>query len=220
MVRGVIPTEREAEIIKLVVNTVLQDLKNPQTRSKSGQPFEDHQAPETYIALPPEGGIPALSRLGTASDQGPQAGDGPGSASCDIYTLDTNKNLQRVGTSVQTVYNLSTIDIEQDWVLVNRTKFGFWVASESSTNIFKEGILDANLTAATNAITSPSTAGLSVYGPPTTGTGGWEAQDEGITVTNRLTAIATILAGTWVGVIWTNGEWRPVFADCDVTVVV
>lgn len=83
-----------------------------------------HQAPEVYIARVPDTGIPGLGEgdTGTASD------DAPGSEECDIYKIDDNDDLVRVGTLSKTVYNLSTKKISERWIPVFRDKFGKWLA--------------------------------------------------------------------------------------------
>lgn len=104
------------------------------------------QTPEVYVALVPLGGIPALyfgwdpapTVTGTGSvvdgitGTGPQS-DRPGSAECQIWKIVDDgtglKILERVGNLTQTVYNLSTSSISQQWVSIHKTKFGHWIVS-------------------------------------------------------------------------------------------
>lgn len=79
-----------------------------------------NQASDVYIARVPAGGIPALSDVGTA-------GDTPGSATCQIYKIDSSGVLVDAGFSL-TVYNLSREPIDSKYVPVYKTKFGKWVA--------------------------------------------------------------------------------------------
>src|SRR5262245_52962606 len=93
-------------------------------------PGESYQTPDVYIALPPEDGIPPLTRSGTAS--GPGAGDQPGVADCDIYSIAPDGALQVVGISQQVV-NLTTETIEQEFIPIHRNKFGqYWLTGGSS----------------------------------------------------------------------------------------
>lgn len=217
MAEGFILNANDKRIISQVVREVLSQQGNPQAQNPSGIEFEDHQAPEVYIALPPQGGIPALTRVGTSDSPG--IGDTPGSADCDIYTLDSSGNLQKVGTTSFAVKNLSKTIVSQDWVIVKRNKHGVWFCEEAAQATFKEGVLLGNLAAATNGTDNPSTQNLTVYAPALVGTGGWEATGETIVITNRMTQITTIPSGAWLGAILTHGEYRPVVSDCSATTI-
>lgn len=217
MAKFLLPDESDQRILRELVRQVRTGRLNPQIQNVP--PTDDPQAPETYIALPPDDGIPALIRIGTAAI--PQEGDSPGTANCDIYNISSAGGLTKVGTVSEKVYNLTTTLVQQDWIIVIRTKFGLWVIPESTavqdSIVFKEGILAQSLSPATSANDGPSTANLTVYGPPDVGTGGWVPTGETISVVNRLTEVDTIPIGTWLGVVATNNEFRPVVSDCGIT---
>lgn len=80
--------------------------------------------PEVYVALTPEGGVPAL------------VGDTPGSAECYVYRLVGWNNpsaatLERLGSQFRVVYNLSDSAVGAGlWVLVVRDKLGQWYLAQ------------------------------------------------------------------------------------------
>jgi len=81
---------------------------------------EDPTAPEVYVVKPQSAsGIPGLDN-----------DDEPGSDTCDIYKLDDSDPpaLVAVDGFEKKVYNLSESDIDQDWLLAVRTKYGKWIA--------------------------------------------------------------------------------------------
>ncbi len=77
-------------------NTRVNTPSRPQ-QERSYTEGQDHQAPETYIALAPTGGIPAID------------GATPGSAECDIYKI-LEGDLVEAGFT-KLIYNLSPRDI-------------------------------------------------------------------------------------------------------------
>ena len=91
---------------------------------KGGHPTHKFQSPDIYVALPPSGGIPAL----TLSGSSPGVGDTPGSATCDIYRIDSSGDLEAITGLDKTVYNLSFVKIQFWWVIVERSKQGKWLA--------------------------------------------------------------------------------------------
>jgi hypothetical protein len=111
---------------------------NPEIRARPPQIF---QAPEVYIALPPEGGIPALTEFGTGTGTGSEAEDTPGSAVCSIWKINSNGVFQEMIGLTKTVYNLSrevipqTINgVDQNWIKIVRTKPGKWIAPTDSNS--------------------------------------------------------------------------------------
>jgi len=125
-------TESDVRILKSVVQRVGQLPQNSPTATKTHL----FQAPEVYIARPQTAdGIPGL---GAAPGTGTSP-DMPGEANCDIYRI---KIPNSPGTSTdiqdpelvqavekdQKVYNISTADISQDWILAVKEKFGKWIA--------------------------------------------------------------------------------------------
>lgn len=107
-----------------------------------------------------------------------------------------------------------SISADKKVVVAQHRQSGRWYVVDWVREDVKEGVLDGSLSPATGAKTNPSTATLSVYEETASG-----VHDSGanITVTNRMTEIATVAAGTWMVVRRVNGEWRPIAADCGVT---
>lgn len=90
---------------------------------KSGRLPHKFQSPDIYVALPPSGGIPALTLAGSS----PAAGDTPGSATCDIYRINSSGDLEAITGLDKTVYNFSLAKVQQWWIIVERSKQGKWV---------------------------------------------------------------------------------------------
>ena len=204
----------KALIESMIRREVTRRINTPIRDEMPGHSF----APDVYIALPPSGGIPALTRAA-----GTSAGDGdkPGSAICNIYRIDYTVDpevLEPVDGLDATVFNLSTTAVDEDWIEVKRTKFGIWLAATSSSSSLeiREGVLGQNLVAATHGIDTPATAPLHVWEKTSGGT--WSRNSsKDVTVTTRMTQHSTLLAGTWVVVAEHNFEWRPIAADCGIT---
>ena len=222
-------SENDVRILQGVIN----DVKVLRVQSqKEDSNARDQTAPEVYIALTPDDGIPALSPTGvgddisistgtgtgttTIEDPGPTAGDTPGSAVCTIYRVigGTLSNTRKT----RTVYNLSLDAIAESWVPVTRDKYGTWVAlvTGDDSSVIKEGQLTTALAPATNARIEPSTASLAVIEIASPG-GSAFFSGETILVTTRFTEISTIPIGTWLIARRMGGEWRPIAADCGVT---
>jgi hypothetical protein len=90
-------------------------------------------APEVYVAKvqASPGSIPALVKAGSGENY-----DHPGYASCDIYQIlpgveSENWDLTPISGLSYPVFNLSTSEISDDWILVIRSKSGYWIASTS-----------------------------------------------------------------------------------------
>jgi hypothetical protein len=88
-------------------------------------------APEVYVAKvqTSPGSIPALVKAGSGESY-----DHPGYASCDIYQIlpgveSENWDLTPISGLSYPVFNLSSSEIADDWILVIRSKSGHWIAS-------------------------------------------------------------------------------------------
>lgn len=129
--------DAEIALLKQVLDKVL----GQPIPSGGRQPptFEDHQAPGTYIAWPPSGGIPALVSIGSAGPGGGE--DVPGSATCDIFKIDDSgiPELIAITGLDKTVYNLSHTIIPQEWIIVTLTKGGKWVVIEAMGDALPDG---------------------------------------------------------------------------------
>lgn len=108
----------------LLLRQMLAEYRQRHTpRPGSPDPWfaNDHQAPETYYALTPDGGIPALD------------GDTPGTADCTIYHLVQDpstlaQTLEEIPNLSRTVYNASGSAIPgSTYITITRDKFGHWV---------------------------------------------------------------------------------------------
>ncbi len=124
-------------------------LKGLIARFRDDPLFSQHTVPETPQSLPPEvyvakpqeaTGIPALEPAamdtGTGTGTGPSGYASPGSAWCDIYQIVDDPlvgypELVQVGID-HLVYNVSSVDISQDYVVVKRDKFGQWLVEQGT----------------------------------------------------------------------------------------
>lgn len=88
----------------------------------SSHPDRAGVSPECYLAYPQSAaGIPGLSSGSTGTSD-----DIPGSAECDIFQV-VDGEIIDAGFSL-TVYNLSIANLTQDWIQIQRDKFGTWWA--------------------------------------------------------------------------------------------
>jgi hypothetical protein len=134
-------SDRDRAIIE---NLLRQHRAGPQTPPR--WPSEQYnQTPDVFIAKPlTDTGIPALERgIGTGYDL-------PGYAECKIYKIvweyGSGPQLQPIANATFQVYNVLANDLEQDWIIVQRTKQGFWVATPTATfTSFLWGKLDDEL---------------------------------------------------------------------------
>lgn len=114
-------------------------------------------------------------------------------------------------------YQLSAEAIRQLKKLT-REWFAFW-KNELPTNLYpgvvrdqrRQAILEADLLAAVDTLTDPSTAPARLLN--LTAAGDLELSDETVTVVNRFENIS-IDADTYIKIEWIDGEWQPYSADC------
>ena len=120
----------DRDALQLMLTWFKQRRSNLQSRSPLDLPG---RSSDTYIAIPTlSDGIPPLVRTGTATGTFPEFNtDTPGYANCDIYQIvdigDGSPIIIPLEFSV-VVYNLSQSTISQDWITVNRDRFGTWLA--------------------------------------------------------------------------------------------
>jgi len=123
-------SDKDIAVLRELVSDHLNRQKNTNRRGASGGPGDAFQEMELQIALPPEDGLPGLTRggesIGTSSASLPEPGDVPGSAECNIYWIDTNGALADTGYT-ETVYNLAETAFAYDWIIIAKTKYGNWV---------------------------------------------------------------------------------------------
>ncbi len=109
-------TEDDVKILQEALKKIKEGRVNTPSRPPTERSFsqsEDHQGPETYIALPPDGGIPALK---PTEDEGGY--DEPGIALCTIWRIRINPatdlpELYQVEGAEKLVYNLIAREIPQ-----------------------------------------------------------------------------------------------------------
>lgn len=135
---------KDRETIKRVVDDYLGKRGNTTGRPREGHvDHEEHQAPQLYVALTPEDGIPGLDiappETGTGTGTGGDVfvgDDIPGYATCNIYRVvptvplgDTSTPaLEPITGLTKTVYNTSAISVPgYTWIIVARDSFGSWL---------------------------------------------------------------------------------------------
>lgn len=107
-------------------------LRRTASRLPHSKEEEVSQAPETFVAYVPTGGIPRMTGVTTTgTGTGTRLeNDVPGSAECEIYELVKEEPpfLVPIGKK-ELVYNLSTEIIAGDqWIPISRERFGGWLA--------------------------------------------------------------------------------------------
>ena len=126
-------TEAELAALREIARRVLGGSINAFDQDQSQKDtYEDHQAPEVYIAKTPTDGILALTNGDTGTGTGSY--DEPGSATCDIYCIDETDVVPDLRDILkdELVYNISETAIEGSiYVLASRDKFGHWVVVSS-----------------------------------------------------------------------------------------
>ena len=225
---AVVLSEKDRDYIEEVMREAATRLVNYPPRPLSERQFaegEDHQGPETYIAIPVEPeGIEGLNH-----ETGNIAGedDLPGIGECDIFQLVDGK-LSWV-EKVQQVYNLSEERVRNDAFPVTRTKFGPWIIVNKPVEVC--GILERRLDAATGPLTGAKFGWLrliewdhsSAIGTGTgtgTGTGSdddvpdiWKVTKRRLRFVNRSVNFKGA-AGTFGSVRKQQGEFHPSVLDC------
>lgn len=209
-------------VLKRIVSLNQNLQQTPLQRPSSMGQFldgDDSMAPEVYIALPPFGGIPGLTSVaaGTSSDNPPTEGDRPGSALCTICKIVDGALIEVTGLS-RTVYNISEADITQDWIVIERDKFGNWVpvsfTASTSVNI-KRGKLATTLSSGSRI--SPTTGTIEV----------WEFDGTDWSETNPLQQLivyddgmigdgnSPLALGTWIQIVKIGSYWFYDGHNCD-----
>ena len=126
-------TPEDKKLLQWVLDEARKRWQNAQSRPPVGHD-QPHQAPEVYIAITPEDGIPGLTfGEGTGTGTG---GDSytPGSAECNIYQI-VGGILVYAGFS-KIIYNLSVDAIpRRTAVETSRDKFGEWLISGMGSDI-------------------------------------------------------------------------------------
>ena len=109
--------------------------------SRGNLEHEEFSTMETYVALTPADGIPAIDiSVGTGSGTGTDTGEGDvvSSAECEIYRAikdGEDTSLYRTGI-YKTIHNLMDTAVPGDsWILTNKDKFGTWWVGECSPTL-------------------------------------------------------------------------------------
>lgn len=102
------------------------------TTGRAGVEFDEHQAPEVYVARTPALGISPLSVNTTGTSPTADIDDVTSFGICEVYRIIEDPDgalLQPVTGLTKRVYNLSTGTLPGDTlILVARDKFGNWIA--------------------------------------------------------------------------------------------
>ena len=133
----------DAELMALreIARRVLGGSINAFGRGKTpADTWEDHQAPEVYIAKAPNGiGGFVVGDTGT----GTGSYDEPESAMCDVHAIsesDTIPDLRDIGLE-QRVFNVGE-EIDSDtWIVIVRDKFGHWLAIPLDAGLYRGELL-------------------------------------------------------------------------------
>lgn len=147
---AVVLSEKDRDYIEEILRESANRLGNYPARPLSERQFsegEDHQGPETYIAIPvePEG----IEGYTHAAENVADEDDIPGIGECNIFQLVDGK-LSWV-EKVQQVYNLTESRIRNDCFPVTRTKYGPWIVIHQRVEV--EGILTKDLYPAAGPLT-------------------------------------------------------------------
>lgn len=126
-------TPGELSILRSIIRKERNSLVNSQNARPGEVPDDAPQAPETYIALVPAGGIPAATPPTGTGEIEYLDGDKPGSAECEIYKI-VNNELNGINQNKE-VYNITDQDITQSWVTIVRDKFGNWIAQIGKSSL-------------------------------------------------------------------------------------
>lgn len=123
-------TEKDKELLQQIITAVKNEVLGQINRPNFTGQENDHQAPEVYVALAPEDGIPAVD---PGEDLMSLSDDSPGAAECAIYSInldgDGNLSFLPVSTLTKKVYNLSSTEVPgSTWLPVARDKFGRWLS--------------------------------------------------------------------------------------------
>jgi hypothetical protein len=157
-------------------------------------------SPEVYVAKVKDnpGSIPAL-KLKDTDDY-----DHPGCAMCDVYQIMPSSSsedwdLVPISGLGFPVYNLTTIDIGDDWLLVVRDKSGRWIAAVP-TEAKHWGVLDGELAYnGTQDVTLDIGGSIEDVHPPKTMLSG---------------SIASVNGDTPVLIELIDGNWYVTLAPC------
>lgn len=127
--KGYFLTEQDRQILVRWIEQQKQIRANP-TRQRS-VPTDPITTPDVYMAKVTTA-IPALTE---AAGTGTGTNYTPGSATCDIYSIDlTTGRLRQQFNINKTVYNLSDTAVPIGWAVIHRDKFGSWVCGLGATS--------------------------------------------------------------------------------------
>jgi hypothetical protein len=125
-------SEDDLAALKALVQEHRERFRSVNVRQRTNRPFADEQEilpPECYLALTPAAGIPGISK---EPGTGTLSSEAISSALCQIFQVLDNKITVVYNIGTLQVYNYSqTIVPGGQWILVNRDKFGTWMAVTS-----------------------------------------------------------------------------------------
>lgn len=133
MATAVVLSEKDAEVLKRLLDRVRSLPINTTGRGAVPPVEEGFQTADIYVARVPAEGIPAIEEASGVSIR-----DKPGCADCDIYRIipsatevgiPCDSDLQPIYGLSRRVHNFSSSEIAGDtWILTARDKFGYWFA--------------------------------------------------------------------------------------------
>jgi hypothetical protein len=134
MPKGYVLSEGDKELLKQVVEAYLGRVLGSTNRPDALQ--DQGGAPEVYVAMTPEGGIPALTisggGTGTSSATANEEAEAvAGYEVCDIYRANREDGrMILIPTKTERVYNASATEVPgETWIVILRDKFGIWWAT-------------------------------------------------------------------------------------------
>lgn len=119
-------TEADRKLLDTLAEERRKTVRGPRYEAPEPQVY---QAPETYVARTPTGGIPALTEV-----DGDDSEDIPGSAECRIYQVIRDYEGQQprlvyLPDEDRVVFNVNLEPIGANrWIVVTRHKMGHWLA--------------------------------------------------------------------------------------------
>ncbi len=156
-------TDEEVSLVQWAIN----EARRRKLAEDAGEE-PDIQTGDTYIALTPAAGIPALYEAsGSGSGSSPMGtGDTPGSAVCQIYQIVNGKTQLLPSLLSKTVYNLSPTSIAGfTYIVVSRDKFGRWVVGMLSTPSFLGHATQYIAQNSSGVVTDVNGTSYTVYAP-------------------------------------------------------
>jgi hypothetical protein len=177
------------------------------------------QVNDVYIARIPEDGIPALIQDNAATGSGSTITDDmPGYAQCDLFKIGKDATMIDLGLT-RRVWNVSTASIAEGWAIIQRTKFGNWIAGQDQA-ARHYGILLEDVAGSSAPLSAPNYGTvrlLAQSSPSGTATGSEDdlvRTDVCVEAAYRFT-VPDLEGGSLCKVEFLAGEWSFYTVDCE-----